>query len=279
MIKYIGSKRRLVPALGQIAEARAPAPRSTCSPARRASRRSSSGSERTSPRSTALATPRCSHGATSRPTSTASTRPPSRPSSPASTSSPGPTGLRHRDVLRASRYFHPDNGARIDAIRDAIAADHAGSPLEPLLLTSLIEAADRVDSTTGVQMAYLKQWAPRSHQRLELRAPALLRGRRSSGARRRGRAGDARSDRSTSPTSTRPTTSTGTSRTTTCGRRWSRGTRPRTTASPASASTAAMTVDQERVQLEAHDARTRWRAVIAASTPSSWWCRTTTRRG
>ena len=35
-------------------------------------------------------------------------------------------------------------------------------------------AADRVDSTTGVQMAYLKQWAPRSHRDLELRAPELL---------------------------------------------------------------------------------------------------------
>jgi adenine-specific DNA-methyltransferase len=77
---------------------------------------------------------------------------------------------------RASRYFTPENGARIDAIRDAIAADHAGSPLEPLLLTSLIEAADRVDSTTGVQMAYLKQWAARAHQRLTLRTPSLLRG-------------------------------------------------------------------------------------------------------
>src|SRR4029453_7147355 len=42
--------------------------------------------------------------------------------------------------------------------------------------TSLIEAADRVDSTTGVQMAYLKQWAPRAGQRLTLRRPALLAG-------------------------------------------------------------------------------------------------------
>ena len=37
----------------------------------------------------------------------------------------------------------------------AIADDHAGTALEPLLLTSLLEAADRVDSTTGLQMAYL----------------------------------------------------------------------------------------------------------------------------
>jgi adenine-specific DNA-methyltransferase len=34
-----------------------------------------------------------------------------------------------------------------------------------------------VDSTTGVQMAYLKRWAPRAHNPLELRLPALLPGR------------------------------------------------------------------------------------------------------
>jgi adenine-specific DNA-methyltransferase len=48
--------------------------------------------------------------------------------------------------------------------------------LYPLLLTSLIEAADRVDSTTGVQMAYVKQWAPRSARPLTLRVPELLPG-------------------------------------------------------------------------------------------------------
>ncbi len=61
-------------------------------------------------------------------------------------------------------------------MRDAIDSEYAGSPLFPLLLTSLIEAADRVDSTTGVQMAYVKQWAPRSAKPLELRVPELLRG-------------------------------------------------------------------------------------------------------
>jgi adenine-specific DNA-methyltransferase len=39
-----------------------------------------------------------------------------------------------------------------------------------------MEAADRVDSTTGVQMAYLKKWAARSYNELELRVPALLPG-------------------------------------------------------------------------------------------------------
>ena len=75
-----------------------------------------------------------------------------------------------------SRFFQPANGARIDAIRDAIAREWVGSDLEPILLTSLIEAADRVDSTTGVQMAYVKRWADRSHQPLQLRVPKLLAG-------------------------------------------------------------------------------------------------------
>jgi adenine-specific DNA-methyltransferase len=75
-----------------------------------------------------------------------------------------------------SRFFQPFNGRRIDAIRDAIEAEYRTSPLYPVLLTSLIEAADRVDSTTGVQMAYVKKWVPRSFRPLELRAPELLAG-------------------------------------------------------------------------------------------------------
>jgi adenine-specific DNA-methyltransferase len=74
-----------------------------------------------------------------------------------------------------ARYFHPENGARIDVIRDAI-EDYAGTRLYWVLLTSLLEAADRVDSTAGLQMAFLKSWAPRALKPLELRAPALLAG-------------------------------------------------------------------------------------------------------
>jgi adenine-specific DNA-methyltransferase len=37
-------------------------------------------------------------------------------------------------------------------------------------------AADKVDSTTGVQMAYLKKWAPRSYNDLQLEYPPLLPG-------------------------------------------------------------------------------------------------------
>lgn len=89
---------------------------------------------------------------------------------------PGKPGYFTQTFCVESRFFQPHNGARIDAIRDAIEQDFSESWLRPLLLTSLMEAADRVDSTTGVHMAYLKQWAPRSFNDLELKRPALIEG-------------------------------------------------------------------------------------------------------
>ena len=89
---------------------------------------------------------------------------------------PDVDGYITETFCRRARYFQPHNGRRIDAIRaeiDVIAPDRIE---HAILLTSLLEAADRVDSTTGVQMAYLKQWAPRSHNALELRLPVLLSG-------------------------------------------------------------------------------------------------------
>jgi adenine-specific DNA-methyltransferase len=89
---------------------------------------------------------------------------------------PGVPGYFTDTFCLRSRFFQPHNGERIDAVRDAIARDHAGTPLEPILLTSLLLAADRVDSTTGVQMAYVKEWAPRSFKPLRLQVPNLLPG-------------------------------------------------------------------------------------------------------
>src|SRR6516165_2589118 len=89
---------------------------------------------------------------------------------------PGKEGYVTEVFSRQARFFQPHNAMRIDAARDAIESEYAGSPLFAILLTSLIEAADRVDSTTGVQMAYVKQWAPRSSNPLELRVPELLDG-------------------------------------------------------------------------------------------------------
>ncbi len=87
---------------------------------------------------------------------------------------PGEAGYVTETFCRQSRYFQEHNGARIDAIRRRIADLRLDPELEAVLLTSLLEAADRVDSTVGVQMAFLKQWAPRSYNALEMRIPDLL---------------------------------------------------------------------------------------------------------
>jgi adenine-specific DNA-methyltransferase len=86
---------------------------------------------------------------------------------------PPAPGYVTRTFCEEARYFTPENGARMDAIREAIARRPLPPELEAIALTALLEAADRVDSTTGVQMAYLKQWAPRAHKPLALRLPAL----------------------------------------------------------------------------------------------------------
>ena len=89
---------------------------------------------------------------------------------------PGVTGYVTETFCVQSRFFQPHNGERIDAIRDAIDREFGDSPLRPILLTALILAADRVDSTAGMQMAYIKAWAPRSFNRMTLRMPELLSG-------------------------------------------------------------------------------------------------------
>ena len=89
------------------------------------------------------------------------------------TSLPGEPGLLHRDVLRAVAVLPAvqRRAHRRHPRRDRTRLRRVGR-CYPILLTSLIEAADRVDSTTGVQMAYVKQWAPRSYRPLELRVPS-----------------------------------------------------------------------------------------------------------
>ena len=89
---------------------------------------------------------------------------------------PPRAGYFTETFCRDARYFHPKNGARVDAIRDALDELDVSENVRAILLVSLMEAADRVDSTTGVQMAYLKSWAKRAHNDLELRLPALVPG-------------------------------------------------------------------------------------------------------
>lgn len=78
-----------------------------------------------------------------------------------------------RTFCEEARFFHPDNGALIDAMRDRIEAMGLEPELKAIALVALMEAADRVDSTAGLQMAYMKTWAPRALKPLALRMPAL----------------------------------------------------------------------------------------------------------
>lgn len=89
---------------------------------------------------------------------------------------PGKPGYFTETFCIQSRFFQPQNGAKIDAIRERIETMILPEPLRSVVLTSLLEAADRVDSTTGLQMAYLKSWASRSFDDLTLRMPNLVEG-------------------------------------------------------------------------------------------------------
>lgn len=89
---------------------------------------------------------------------------------------PAKAGYFTETFCERARFFQPHNGARIDAIREAIEEAKLDEDVRAVVLTSLMEAADRVDSTTGVQMAYLKAWAKRSFNDIELRMPDIVEG-------------------------------------------------------------------------------------------------------
>ena len=89
---------------------------------------------------------------------------------------PSREGWFTRTFCEDARFFHPANGARVDAMRDRIEAMGLEPELKAIALVSLMEAADRVDSTAGVHMAYMKAWADRALKPLTLRMPDLLPG-------------------------------------------------------------------------------------------------------
>ncbi len=88
----------------------------------------------------------------------------------------GVRGYFTRTFCEDARYVQPKNGMRIDAMRAEIDRIAPSGDARAVLLTALLQAADRVDSTTGLQMAYLKEWSARSHREIELKLPALLAG-------------------------------------------------------------------------------------------------------
>lgn len=83
------------------------------------------------------------------------------------------SGYFTKNFCEDARFFQSHNGAKVDAMRDWLEEQNLAWERKAILLVSLMEAADRVDSTCGIQMAYLKQWASRSFNNLELRMPTL----------------------------------------------------------------------------------------------------------
>ena len=71
------------------------------------------------------------------------------------------------------KMWKPENGRRADAIRDRIwmweATGYCSKHEAAILTTCLIFALDKVDSSVGVQQAYLKTWAARASNPLELK--------------------------------------------------------------------------------------------------------------
>lgn len=89
---------------------------------------------------------------------------------------PGELGYFTQTFCEEARFFQPKNGMKVDAIRNEIEKTYKSTWMYHPLLSALILAADRVDSTTGQHMAYLKNWAARSKADLKLRVPELLPG-------------------------------------------------------------------------------------------------------
>lgn len=77
-------------------------------------------------------------------------------------------------------YLTPENACRLDAVIDVIRDWRRQGKIEEielwLLISCIIDAADRVANISGTYGAYLKSWQKNARNPLELRAPALVSG-------------------------------------------------------------------------------------------------------
>ena len=78
----------------------------------------------------------------------------------------------------ARMYFSDDNGRKIDATREKIQewkSEKAITELEYYyLITSLLEAVNRISNVAGTYAAYLKKWDPRALKPLTLTTPKVI---------------------------------------------------------------------------------------------------------
>ena len=72
------------------------------------------------------------------------------------------------------RPWQIHNTMKLDAIREEIDKIAKDEIEKSVLLTSLILALDKVDSTVGHYSSYLKDWAPRSYKTMQLEVPKFI---------------------------------------------------------------------------------------------------------
>ncbi|PIU78156.1 MAG: DNA methyltransferase [Candidatus Moranbacteria bacterium CG_4_10_14_3_um_filter_44_15] len=72
------------------------------------------------------------------------------------------------------RIWQLHNTKKLDAIREEIDKIAKDEIEKSVLLTSLIIAMDKVDSSVGHQVSYLKKWAPRAYKIMKMEVPRLI---------------------------------------------------------------------------------------------------------
>jgi len=72
------------------------------------------------------------------------------------------------------RIWQLHNTMKLDAIREEIDKIAKDEIEKSVLLTSLIIAMDKVDSSVGHQVSYLKKWAPRAYNTMRMEVPRLI---------------------------------------------------------------------------------------------------------
>ncbi len=78
----------------------------------------------------------------------------------------------HKDGKKKMWQLH--NTMKLDAIREEIDKVVNDEIEKSVLLTSLILAMDKVDSSVGHHVSYLKQWAPRAYNTMRMLVPKLI---------------------------------------------------------------------------------------------------------
>ncbi len=72
------------------------------------------------------------------------------------------------------RIWQLHNTKKLDAIREEIDKIAKDEIEKSVLLTSLIIAMDKVDSSVGHQVSYLRKWAPRAYNTMKMEVPRLI---------------------------------------------------------------------------------------------------------